>query len=63
MLTLKDEGNELFKSGRYSEALGCYQQALHAAVDMDKAIIYKNMAAVHLKMERFQDAIDDTTAG
>ena len=64
-MPFKEQGNMHFKAGRYSEALTCYQQALNGEdiEDLDKAIIYKNKAAVHLKMDKFQDAINDATAG
>ena len=64
-VSFKDQGNEHFKAGRYPEALECYQQALADGdlEDLDRAIIFKNKAAVHLKMNNFQDAINDTTTG
>ena len=66
MLSLKGQGNQHFVGGRYNEALKCYKEALNAAGDMkdeDKVVIYKNMAAAHFKMHKFQDVVDASSAG
>ncbi|KAK7091996.1 hypothetical protein V1264_009607 [Littorina saxatilis] len=62
--TLKEEGNNHFKTGQYKEALKCYKQALGDAsiTDNEKAVIYKNRAACYLKLNDNQAAVDDCTA-
>jgi len=62
--TLREEGNKLFKSGDVIAALTCYTQALNCddMKDADKAVIYKNMAAFHLKQEDYPKAVKDATA-
>ena len=62
-IQLKDLGNTAFKECDYSEALNYYSRAadLPEIKEADLAIVLKNRAMVHLKMEDFQDAIDDCT--
>ena len=62
--TLKEDGNKLFKEGRISEALDVYTKALGIVdiKDGDKAVIFKNRAACHLKTEDYQSVIDDCTS-
>ena len=62
-LQLKDLGNTAFKECEYNEALNYYCRAadIPEIKDADLAIVLKNRAMVHLKMEDFQDAIDDCT--
>ncbi|XP_033727362.1 LOW QUALITY PROTEIN: protein unc-45 homolog A-like [Pecten maximus] len=63
-LVLKEEGNKFFKDGDLVAALTCYTNALDISdlKDADKAAIYKNMAACHLKQEKYTEAIEDATA-
>ncbi|XP_021343460.1 protein unc-45 homolog A-like [Mizuhopecten yessoensis] len=63
-LALKEEGNKLFKAGDLVAALTCYTKALEISdlKDADKAAIYKNMAACHLKQEKYEEAVEDATA-
>ena len=59
---LKEAGNEFFKKGSWDDALDCYSQAIRNTKDdceKQKAIYFKNRAACFLKMERFEDAVDD----
>lgn len=57
----KEKGNEEFKNGFYENAISCYTNALKLTKDdnFDKAIYYKNRAAVHLKQQDYQKVIDD----
>ena len=60
--SLKEAGNDYFKKGNWDDALDCYTQAIKKTKDdceKQKAIYYKNRAACFLKMERFDDAVDD----
>ena len=60
---LKDEGNQAFAEGDWSKALTCYTEALKF-IEFDtpeKAILYKNKAAVHLKVSDYEAAIKDCT--
>lgn len=49
------------------EALSSYTEALEFSdtclKDTEKAVIYKNRAACYLKLEQYQNAVDDATAG
>ncbi|XP_059128406.1 protein unc-45 homolog A [Peromyscus eremicus] len=54
---LRKEGNELFKCGDYEGALTAYTQALSlGATPQDQAILYRNRAACHLKLEDYNKA-------
>ncbi|XP_076801844.1 protein unc-45 homolog B-like [Clavelina lepadiformis] len=59
---LKEEGNKHYKAGEYDEALACYTKALSLVEGkQDKLIYYKNRAACYLKLDRYQDAANDST--
>ncbi|XP_006867201.1 PREDICTED: protein unc-45 homolog A [Chrysochloris asiatica] len=54
---LRKEGNELFKCGDYEGALTAYTQALSLnATPQDQAILHRNRAACHLKLEDYGKA-------
>ncbi|XP_048646189.1 protein unc-45 homolog A isoform X2 [Marmota marmota marmota] len=54
---LRKEGNELFKCGDYEGALSAYTQALGlGATPQDQAILHRNLAACHLKLEDYDKA-------
>ncbi|XP_012319242.2 protein unc-45 homolog A isoform X1 [Aotus nancymaae] len=54
---LRKEGNELFKCGDYEGALAAYTQALGLdATPQDQAILHRNRAACHLKLEDYDKA-------
>lgn len=61
---LREEGNKYFKNGDIDSAIACYTQALDLGdlKDSDKAIIYKNRAACHLKREKYSAAVQDATS-
>jgi len=57
---LKEAGNTAFKRAEYDDALDCYTKAIELTEDSgDKAVFYKNRAAVNLKMDEFDDAVFD----
>ena len=59
---LKEEGNGAFKAGNYIEALVKYTKAIDLTdSDNDKSTYLKNRAAVHLKTEDYDKAIEDCT--
>ncbi|XP_047397355.1 protein unc-45 homolog A isoform X4 [Sciurus carolinensis] len=54
---LRKEGNDLFKCGDYEGALSAYTQALDlGATPLDQAILHRNLAACHLKLEDYDKA-------
>ncbi|XP_010619389.1 protein unc-45 homolog A [Fukomys damarensis] len=54
---LRQEGNELFKCGDYEGALTAYTQALGlGATPQDQAVLHRNRAACHLKLEEYEKA-------
>ncbi|ELP85390.1 serine/threonine protein phosphatase, putative [Entamoeba invadens IP1] len=57
MSTLKEQGNEAFKAGDYSQALRLYTRALLA--DPSNAALYSNRAFCYIKLECFKAAITD----
>nr|KAF7427020.1 hypothetical protein H0235_006714 [Vespula pensylvanica] len=57
----KEKGNEEFNKGNWTEALSCYTNALKLIKEenAEKAIFYKNRAAVYLKLQNYNKAIKD----
>ncbi|KAF6273435.1 unc-45 myosin chaperone A [Rhinolophus ferrumequinum] len=54
---LRKDGNELFKCGDYEGALTAYTQALGlGGTSQDQAILHRNRAACHLKLEDYDKA-------
>ena len=62
--SLKEEGNNYFKQGDVDNALSCYTKSLSLGdmKDSDRAVIYKNLAACHLKLNDYEKAIEDATS-
>lgn len=59
---LKEKGNDLFKKGRFIQAIDSYSEALKLSDNKhEKAVFFKNRAAAHLKQGNFQQCIDDCT--
>lgn len=60
---LKEAGNQAFAEGDWDKALSCYTQALNLITldTPEKAILYKNKAAVHLKVSDYEAAVKDCT--
>ena len=61
---LKDEGNKLFKSGKFAEAAGKYAEAIDKCTtgsggQDEMVILRRNRAACFLKMKQFDEAIVD----
>lgn len=54
---LKAEGNTLLREEKLEEALDCYSRAI--ALDGRNPIFYSNRAAVHCRLNNFQQAISD----
>ena len=54
-LKLKEQGNDAFKSGDFDSSLSYYTKALKLIPKdtNDKAVLYKNRAAVYLKQNDF----------
>lgn len=47
---MKEEGNKLFKSAKYEEAIACYEKAIELCPETETASLstfYQNMAAAH----------------
>ena len=53
----KTEGNLLYKSSKYKEAILCYSQAI--AIDPNNPVYYSNRAISYLKLESFEEALLD----
>lgn len=63
---LKELGNAAFKAGDWLEALRCYTAALTAlqrdGCNSDRAVLYKNRAAVYIKLGEHENAVRDCSA-
>ncbi|KAL7728996.1 hypothetical protein ACLKA6_019831 [Drosophila palustris] len=58
----KDKGNEAFKASQWSEAVQQYSSAIKlGAKHKELPVFYKNRAAAYLKLEQYQNALDDCT--
>ncbi|KAF7287644.1 hypothetical protein GWI33_005992 [Rhynchophorus ferrugineus] len=57
----KEQGNVAFKENKWDEALKYYTLAINNIKGEPKelGIYYKNRAAVYLKLEKYQEAVDD----
>jgi len=63
--TQKSRANKLFTSSRYSEAIGEYDKALASCpnyLDYECAVLKSNVAACHLKLEDWKEAVESATA-
>lgn len=62
---LREEGNALFKDGKFEEALSLYTKAINISPlkESEKSAIYKNKAACELKLERYSEAVEDASKG
>ncbi|XP_050708415.1 small glutamine-rich tetratricopeptide repeat-containing protein alpha-like [Eriocheir sinensis] len=54
---LKNEGNQLMRDERFTEALDCYTRAI--SKDSQNAVYYCNRAAAHSKLNNQREAIED----
>lgn len=62
----KDEGNKLFGSGQYEDALSKYEHALYLTSEMQSAveirsICHANRAVCYLKLGKYEDTIKECT--
>ena len=56
-MSLKDQGNEFFKSGKYLKAAALYTQAIK--LDPSNPTLYSNRAAALLQLDKLNKALDD----
>lgn len=58
---LKEQGNEAFKNEKWDEAAKHYTKAINSVKGEPKelAVYYKNRAAAYLKLEKYQQALED----
>lgn len=62
----KSQGNALYASGNYDEALKCYGNALeitadHANSNDIRAMCYSNSAMCHLQLKQYEEAVELST--
>ena len=63
--THKTEANSLFTSGKYDAAINKYDEALTVCptyLDYELAVLRSNIAACHLKLEEWKEAVTSATA-
>ena len=59
--SLKSQGNDLFKQGKYQEAVDIYTEAIEC-YQKDFAACFQNRAAAYEKMDRFEEVVCDCTS-
>lgn len=63
-LKLKEEANELFKTGDFEKAIDLCNKALEICKDDNlTCILHKNAAASHLKLKDYDDTIKHCDKG
>lgn len=63
---IKTEANKQFTQGDYSQAISTYDRALGECptyLDYEIAVLQSNIAACHLKLEEWKEAIESSTRG
>lgn len=63
---IKTEANKQFTQGDYSQAISTYDRALGECpnyLDYEIAVLKSNIAACHLKLEEWKEAIESSTQG
>ena len=63
---IKIEANKQFTQGDYSQAISTYDRALGECpnyLDYEIAVLQSNVAACHLKLEEWKEAIESSTRG
>lgn len=58
IMSLKDQGNEYFRVGRYAEAIKCYQEYIEYDPQADKKTAYCNISFCHYKLKDYKDSIE-----
>lgn len=61
----KSEANALFSSARYEDAINVYEDAVALCphyLDYELAVLKSNIAACHLKLEQWKEAVGSATA-
>lgn len=65
-ISIKEDGNAAFTSGKYKEALDLYALALSrtpADASKERLAILKNQAACHLKLQNYNECVVAATSG
>ncbi len=61
-MSFKSKGNNMFKNGKYSEAIECYTNAITECPDNkndDLSTFYQNRAASYEMLKKYKEVIDD----
>ena len=64
--SLKGNGNQLFGKGSFENAIQIYDKALASCpnyLDYEIAVLRSNVAACHLKLQEWKDAVESATKG
>ncbi len=56
-VTYLSEGENAYRNRQYEQSLKLYQKALNNQPDVDRAIVYNNMALSYLKLNKFQNVV------
>lgn len=57
-MSLKDKGNELFRTGRYEDAIHCYELYIEQDNHPDRKVAYTNISFCHYKMKQYKESLE-----
>jgi DnaJ family protein C protein 7 len=68
---LREQGNQTFKQGKFSEAIDRYTEALNLLTDLQLTEItkneltkcYSNRSQCYINLNQYEEAIEDATRG
>ena len=58
IMSLKDQGNQFFKAGKFEEALKCYEEYIEFDPQPDKKSAYCNISFCYFKLGQFMESIE-----
>lgn len=71
MTTTREQGNQAFKQGNYSEAIDRYTEAINSLLELqlnesnknDLTKCFSNRSQCYINLNQYEDAIEDATRG
>ena len=57
-MSLKDKGNELFRTDQFLQAIKCYELYIEDDPKADKKVAYTNISFCHYKMKQYKESLE-----